>query len=120
VNHSGSRGFSGGAAALSRNASGLLPEGLFGRMLMIVVACVAIPAIIALMIAPEAHRASLLGSFFMLLPPLACGVYFAARSVTRPLSKLTDEADSLGKRVEMGTVQPTGPRELRLLESRYR
>jgi signal transduction histidine kinase len=115
MNHSGSRGFSGGAAALSRNASGLLPDGLFGRMLMIVIACVAVPEIIALMIAPEAHRASLLGSFFMLLPPLACGVYFAARSVTQPLSKLTDEADSLGKRVEIGAVHPTGPRELRLL-----
>jgi signal transduction histidine kinase len=95
--------------------NGLLPEGLFGRMLVIVVACVVLPEIIALLIAPEAHRASLLGSFFMLLPPLACGIYFAARSVTRPLEKLTDEADSLGRRAELGSIQPTGPRELRLL-----
>ncbi|MEJ0035646.1 MAG: HAMP domain-containing sensor histidine kinase [Gammaproteobacteria bacterium] len=115
MNQQEGRGSSGGATALSRNVSGLLPDGLFARMLAIVVACVAIPEIIALAIAPQAHRSSLLGSFFMLLPPLACGVYFMARSVTRPLAKLTDEADSLGRRAEIGAVTPTGALELRRL-----
>ncbi len=106
---------SGGASAPSRNLSSLLPDGLFPRMLAIVIGCVAIPEVVALLIAPEAHRSSLLGSFFMLLPPLACGVYFIARSVTQPLAKLTDEADSLGRRAEIGAVTPTGARELRRL-----
>jgi signal transduction histidine kinase len=92
-----------------------MPDGLFGRMLVVMLAAVTVPHAIALLIAPEDHRTSLLGTLFMLLPPLACGVYFAARSVTRPLAKLTDEADSLGRRVELGAVEPTGPRELRLL-----
>ena len=109
------RGSSGGASAPGRHLRGLLPDGLFARMLAIVVACVAVPEIVALAIAPEAHRSSLLGSFFMLLPPLVCGVYFIARSVTQPLAKLTDEADSLGRRAEIGTVTPTGPLELRKL-----
>jgi signal transduction histidine kinase len=113
MNQPGGLGSSGGGAAPSRNTNGLLPAGLFGRMLVIIAACVAIPEIIALVIAPEAHRASLLGSFFMLLPPLACGVYFAARSVTLPLSRLTEDAESLGKQVEMRDVQ--GSREIRLL-----
>ena len=57
------RSGSGGAQALSRNLRGLLPDGLFARMLAIVIACVAIPEIIALAIAPEAHRSAVLGSF---------------------------------------------------------
>jgi len=113
------RDSSGGAAALSRNLSGLLPDGLFPRMLAIVLACVAVPEIIALAIAPEAHRSSLLGSFFMLLPPLVCGVFFIARSLTQPLAKLTDEADSLGRRAEIGAVTPTGPLELRKLTTAF-
>jgi signal transduction histidine kinase len=84
-------------------------------MLLIVIACVAIPEIIALAIAPEAHRSSVLGSFFMLLPPLVCGVYFVARSVTQPLAQLTNEADSLGRRAEIGAITPTGAVELRKL-----
>src|SRR5262245_3887877 len=106
---------SGGAPAHRRNLIGLLPDGLFARMLAILVACVAVPEVVALLIAPEAHRSSLLGSFFMLLPPLVCGVYFIARSLTQPLAKLTDEADSLGRRAEIGAVTPTGPAELRRL-----
>jgi signal transduction histidine kinase len=109
------RSTSGSAAALGRNIGGLLPEGLFARMLVIVLASVTLPEIVALWIASEAHRSSLLGSFFMLLPPLVCGVYFISRSVTRPLAKLTDEADSLGRRAEIGAVTPSGPLELRKL-----
>jgi signal transduction histidine kinase len=96
-------------------ALGLLPEGLFGRMLVIVLACVILPHVIALAIAPEDHRASLLGTLFMILPTVVCGVWFAARSVTLPLSKLTDEADALGRRDELGTIDHSGPRELRVL-----
>jgi signal transduction histidine kinase len=99
----------------SRTLAAFLPDSLFGRMMVIMLACVTIPHVIALAIAPEAHRASLLGTFFMLLPPLTCGVYFMARSVTGPLAKLTDEADLLGRRAEPGAVEPTGPREVRIL-----
>ena len=100
----------------SREVSvGLMPDALFGRMLVVVLACVTIPHALALVIAPEAHRTSLLGTLFMVLPPLVCGVYFLARSIARPLAKLTDEAGALGRRVEMGAVEPTGPRELRVL-----
>ena len=96
----------GGALALNRNVSGLLPDKLFARMLAVVIACVTIPEMIALAIASDAHRSSLLGSFFMLLPPLVCGVYFISRSLTQPLAKLTAETDSLGRRAEMGAVTP--------------
>jgi signal transduction histidine kinase len=90
-----------------------LPDRLFARMLITLLFCVTVPHFLALALAPEEHRTSLLGTLFMLLPPLACGVYFAARSVTSRLAKLTDEADSLGRRVEFGAVEPNGPRELR-------
>lgn len=103
-------------AVLSRSLPlGWVPDGVFGRMMAITFAAVVVPHIVALAIAPEDHRASLLGTLFLLLPPVACGVYFSARSVTRPLAKLTDEADLLGRRVEPGAVQPTGPKELRVL-----
>ena len=110
---------SGGALALSRNLSGLLPDAVFPRMLAIVIACVAVPEVIALAIAPQAHRSSLLGAFFMLLPPLACGVFFIARSLTQPLAKLAEEANSLGRRAEIGAVTPTGPLELRKLATAF-
>lgn len=97
----------------------LLPDGVFGRMLIIVLASVGVPHAIALLIAPEAHRSSLLGALVMLLPPVACGVYFAARSVTRPLARLTDEAESLGRGAEGGHAEPTGPRELRVLSTAF-
>jgi signal transduction histidine kinase len=104
----------------SRGVSvGLMPDGLFGRMLVVVLACVTVPHALALVIAPEAHRTSLLGTLFMVLPPLICGVYFVARSIAQPLAKLTDEADSLGRRAEMGAVEPTGPRELRVLSMAF-
>jgi len=96
-------------------SGGLMPDGLFGRLLVIVLACVIVPHVVALMIAPEEHRASLLGTLFMILPVVVCGVWFAARSVTLPLARLTDEADALGRRDELGTIEHSGPRELRVL-----
>ena len=90
-----------------------LPNGLFGRMLAILLGCVAVPQLLALLIAPEDHRASLLGALFMVLPPLVFGVFYLSRSITAPLAKLTSEAESLGRRSELGAIQPSGPRELR-------
>ena len=107
-------------AVLSRTlAVGWMPDGVFGRMMAITLAAVVVPHVVALAIAPEDHRASLLGTLFLLLPPVACGVYFSARSVTRPLAKLTDEADLLGRRVEPGAVEPSGPKELRVLSMAF-
>lgn len=100
-------------------SAGWVPDGVFGRMMAVTLAAVVVPHIVALVIAPEDHRTSLLGTLFMLIPPVACGVYFCARSVTRPLAKLTDEAELLGRRVEPGAVQPTGPRELRVLSMAF-
>jgi signal transduction histidine kinase len=93
--------------------AGLMPDGVFGRMMAIMLAAVVGPHIVALAIAPEDHRASLLGTLFLLLPPVACGVYLAARSVTGPLARLTDEAGLLGRRVEPGAAPRRGPKELR-------
>lgn len=107
-------------AVLARTVpAGWLPDGVFGRMMAIMVAAVVSPHILAMVIAPKDHRGSLLGTLFLLLPPVACGVYFAARSVTRPLAKLTDEADLLGRRAEQGAVEPTGPKELRVLSTAF-
>jgi signal transduction histidine kinase len=92
-----------------------LPDTVFGRLLLIVLASVGVPHAIALLIAPEAHRASLLGALLMLLPPMGLGVYFAARSITRPLARLTDEAESLGRGTEALATAPAGPREMRTL-----
>jgi signal transduction histidine kinase len=117
MSHSAARGSSRDIGKLSSRTllAGLLPDSLFGRMLAIMLVAVIVPHALALAIAPEAHRASLLGTLFIILPPLACGAYFAARSVTEPLAKLTDEAHLLGRRAEPGAVEPTGPRELRVL-----
>lgn len=100
-------------------SAGLLPDSLFGRMLVIMLGCVALPHAIALLIAPDDHRASLLGALCMVLPPLVCGVYFTARSIAKPLTKLTGEAESLGRRAELGAVAPSGPRELRVLATAF-
>jgi len=102
-------------ARLDATPMRLLPDSLFGRMLVIMLACVGVPHAIALLIAPEAHRSSLIGALFMLLPPVACGVYYAARSVTRPLARLRDEADSLGRGIECMPAALNGPREMRVL-----
>jgi signal transduction histidine kinase len=94
------------------------PDGLFGRMLLIMLGCVAIPQIIALLIAPEDHRASLLGALFMVLPPVVFGVFHLSRSVTAPLTKLAEEVEMLCRRSEPrasgpGADQTSGPREVR-------
>src|SRR5690349_11813754 len=93
----------------------VLPDTVFGRLLLIVLASVGAPHALALLIAPEAHRSSLLGAMLMLLPPVGLGVYFAARSITRPLERLQSEVESLGRGAECPTVAPDGPREMRAL-----
>jgi signal transduction histidine kinase len=97
----------------------LLPDTVFGRLLLIVFASVGVPDAIALLIAPEDHRVSLLGALFLLLPPVALGVYFAARGITRPLAQLTNEAESLGRGVEGEPLDLSGPRELRVLATAF-
>jgi hypothetical protein len=97
----------------------VLPDTVFGRLLLIVVASVGVPDAIALFIAPEEHRVSLLGALCLLLPPVALGVYFAARSITRPLAQLTNEAESLGRGVEGEPVNALGPREVRALSNAF-
>jgi signal transduction histidine kinase len=93
----------------------VLPDTVFGRLLLIVMASVGVPHAIALLIAPEAHRSSLLGAMLMLLPPVGLGVYFAARSITRPLERLRSEVESLGRADQEAALAPDGPRELRTL-----
>jgi signal transduction histidine kinase len=97
----------------------MLPDTVFGRLLLIIVASVGVPDAIALFIAPEEHRVSLLGALFLLLPPVGLGVYFAARSITRPLAQLTSEADTLGRGVEGEPVDAVGPREVRALSNAF-
>ena len=46
-------GRGGNGAGSSRPALSLMPDGLFGRLLVIVLACVILPHLVALMIAPE-------------------------------------------------------------------
>src|SRR5215510_8032316 len=82
----------------------MLLDSVFGRLLLIVLASVGAPHAIALLIAPEAHRSSLLGALLMLLPPVGLGVYFAARSITRPLERLTHEAEALGRGADCPAV----------------
>lgn len=100
---------------LGRTTARVLPDTVFGRLLLIVMASVGVPHAIALLIAPEAHRSSLLGAMLMLLPPVGLGVYFAARSITRPLERLRSEVESLGRADQEAALAPDGPRELRTL-----
>jgi signal transduction histidine kinase len=93
----------------------VFPDTVFGRLLIIMLASVGVPHAIALLIAPQAHRSSLLGVLFLLLPPVASGVYFAARSITRPLARLAGEAESLGRGTECAASDPQGPREMRVV-----
>ena len=99
----------------------LLPDSVFGRLLLIVLASVGAPHAVALLIAPQAHRSSLLGALLMLIPPMGLGVYFAARSITRPLARLKAEADCLGRGKDSGLAAhgtldtPDTPREMRTL-----
>jgi len=98
----------------------LLPDSLFGRLLVIMCASVGAPLVIALWIAPDDHRVSLLGTIFLLVPPVAIGVYLAAHSITRTLAQLTAEAASLGRGVERNVLDLHehhlhGPHELRSL-----
>jgi len=93
-----------------------LPDTVFGRLLLAVLTCVALPYAGAVLIAPDDHRASLIGAFFLLVPPLAIGLWLVARHITKPLSVLVAEADLLGRGgAEPGAHEPSGPRELRAL-----
>lgn len=98
-----------------RAVARLLPDSVFGRLLWIMVVSVGVPHAIAFVIAPDEHLVSLLGELCLLLPPVALGVYFAARDVTRPLAQLTKEANALGRGAECETQEPSGPRELQAL-----
>lgn len=91
----------------------VLPDSLFGRLLLIMTASVGAPLAMALWIAPEDHRVSLLGAIFLLVPPVAIGVYLAAHSIARALAQLTNEAEALGRGVECDPHEPGGPREIR-------
>jgi signal transduction histidine kinase len=97
----------------------LLPDSVFGRILMVVLACIAGSHGIALLLAPDEHRSSLIGALFLLLPPLAIGVFAAARSITRPLTQLIAEAESLGRGVERVSMPAFGPREVRRLSTAF-
>lgn len=96
-----------------------LPDTIFGRLLLIMIASVGVPHAIALLIAPEDHRMSLLGALCLLLPPVALGVFFAARAITRQLASLTSEAESLGRNVETEAHEAAGPREFRVLSHAF-
>src|SRR5689334_3774191 len=97
----------------------LLPGSRFGRLLVIMGSSICWPMAIALTLAPDEHRVSLIGLLCLLIPPVALGVYFAARSITRSLAQLTNEAESLGKGLECEPHDPSGPRELRALSMAF-
>jgi signal transduction histidine kinase len=97
----------------------LLPDSVFGRTLVIVLACIAGSHGLALLLAPDEHRSSLLGALLLLVPPVVIGVFAAARSVTRPLSQLIAEADGLGRGVERVPMPAFGPREVRRLSTAF-
>jgi signal transduction histidine kinase len=106
-------------ADLGAQSLPFVPDTLFGRMLIIVLASVGVPHAIALVIAPQAHRSSLLGALFLLLPPVAFGVFCAARSITRPLARLADGMGALGRRDESPSATVHGPVELRNLSTAF-
>lgn len=98
----------------------LVPDTVFGRLLLVMLASVGVPHALALLIAPEDHRASLIGALFLLLPPVALGVYFAARSITRPLARLKNEAEALGRGAEGEPLNVDDePREVRGLADAF-
>src|SRR5262245_19572720 len=96
-----------------------LPDSVYGRLMLIVSLCVGVPVGIALALAPDDHRVSLIGALCLLIPPVAIGVYLAARSITRQLTRLRYEAESLGRGVEIEPHDDSGPRELRMLSMSF-
>lgn len=96
-----------------------LPDTVFGRLLLATLACLALPYAAAVLIAPADHRASLIGAFFLFVPPLAAGLYLVARHITKPLAAMVAEADLLGRGAEAGAHEPSGPRELRALSMAF-
>lgn len=104
---------------LKSDVLGVVPDSLYGRLLLIMVGSIGFPVGIALAIAPDDHRVSLIGALCLLIPPVAIGVFFAARSVARPLAQLANEAEALGRGTECEPHDPSGPRELRTLSMAF-
>ncbi len=99
----------------------VLPDSVFGRLLLIMMVSIGVPYAIALFMAPAEHRSSLLGTLCLLLPPVAIGAYVAARSVTRHLARLADDAEELGRGTERNAAASAaaGPREMRTLDAAF-
>lgn len=97
----------------------MIPDSVFGRILYVVLGCIAVSHGIALLLAPDEHRWSLIGALLLLLPPVALGVFAAARSITRPLSQIIAEAESLGRSIERVPIPAFGPREVRRLSTAF-
>jgi signal transduction histidine kinase len=97
----------------------MIPDSVFGRILYIVLACIALSHGTAVFLAPDEHRWSLIGALLLLVPPVAIGVFAAARSITRPLSRIIAEAEALGHGVERVPMPAFGPREVRRLSTAF-
>ena len=104
-----------GTLEVARRPGRLWLRSVFSRLLLIMLVSVGAPLLIALLIAPEDHRSSLLGALFLVLPPVALGAYFAARSITAPLARLKTQAEALGRSVDCETREIAGPQELQAL-----
>ena len=97
----------------------LIPDSVLGRILCIVLGCIAGSHGIALLLAPDEHRSSLIGALLLLVPPVVIGVFAAAHSITRPLSQLIAEAECLGRSAERVPMPAFGPREVRRLSTAF-
>lgn len=97
----------------------MIPDSVFGRILYVVLGCIAGSHGIALALAPDEHRWSLVGALLLLVPPVALGVFAAARSITRPLSQIITEAEGLGRGIERVPMPAFGPREVRRLSTAF-
>jgi signal transduction histidine kinase len=97
----------------------MIPDSVFGRILYIVLACIVLSHGTALLLAPDEHRWSLIGALLLLLPPVAIGLFAAARSITRPLARIITEAEALGHGVERVPMPAFGPREVRRLSTAF-
>lgn len=96
-----------------------LVDSVYGRILAVVLGCIAGSHGTALLLAPKEHRSTLIGALLLLVPPLAFGIYAAARSITRPLSRLAAEAEDLGRSIERVPIPAFGPREVRRLSTAF-
>jgi signal transduction histidine kinase len=97
----------------------MIPDSVFGRLLYVVLGCLAASHGIAVLLAPDEHRWSLIGALLLVVPPVAIGVFAAARSITRPLSQIVAEAERLGRSIERVPMPAFGPREVRRLSTAF-